>query len=76
MIRFVDLRTCDIPKVRFAFWNTVEDRFVVIGNDQAWDDWDDFVESAYDCKNVLLRRYKYLCPPWAFKKRYGDNDED
>lgn len=45
MIRFVDIRNQGVGS-RFAFWDTITDRFVEIEGEQAWDNWDDFFDVA------------------------------
>jgi hypothetical protein len=77
MKRFIDLRgqeTCS----RFAFYCTVRDRFESFAGDQTWDTWDDFEGSARlahaqqeptEFSSGCLKRYRRLCPPWAFEER-------
>ncbi len=50
---------------RFAFWDTVVDRFVMVGDDQAWDTVDDLREGAR-IANLNISRYINLCPAWAY----------
>ena len=45
MIRYIDLSGQDTGYA-FAFWDTVTDRFIQVGDDQAWDDIADFKECA------------------------------
>ena len=45
MLRFVDLRHADIAGANFAFFNTVNDRFIELGGEQSWDTWAEFVET-------------------------------
>lgn len=72
MIRFIDIRSQGTG-YRFAFWDTVTNRFVDLDDEQAWDSFADFEESAKG--NTIerdLQRYKNLCPEWAFNS--SDND--
>lgn len=62
MIRFVDLRSAKIAGYRFAFWDTVRDRFVQMLDDQAWETWAEF---AADCPTDQLARFHALLPHWA-----------
>ena len=70
MIRFVDLRPAEIAGVRFAFWDTVRDRFVQgLAGEQGWGTWREFVEdmpgritgTPHDCTD----RFLGLVPFWA-----------
>lgn len=68
MIRFIDIRnqgTCN----RFAFYNTSTGRFVDVGGEQAWTNWDEFEEEWGD--KPERERFWGLCPDWAF-----DDEED
>ena len=63
MIRYIDLKGQDTGYA-FAFWDTVTDRFIQIGNDQAWDGVDDLGES-FMCSNfdsALEKRLTNLIP--------------
>ena len=46
MIRYVkiDAKSHVFPgsKEGFAFWNTITDRFITVGDSQAWETWNDF----------------------------------
>ena len=66
MIRFIDLRNQDTGYL-FAFWNTVTDKFIDIGGDQAWDSLNDLEECAKINKLDLglKRRLISLCPTWV-----------
>ena len=64
MKRFVDLRGQDIGS-KFAWYDTVTDKFESFSGDQVFDTWDDFV-FVYDGDE--LERYRGLCPLWVFKK--------
>lgn len=66
MIRFIDLRFQGTMN-RFAFWDTVYDKFETISGDQAWETWSDLVESC-DVAKVdakFLARLRGLCPAWV-----------
>ena len=63
MIRFIDIRNQGVGS-RFAFWDTITDRFLEIEGEQAWDNWDEFLEVAKG--HSLLKRLKDLCPDWVF----------
>lgn len=47
MIFFVDLRPAGIPGVRFAFWDTVRDRFVEANGAQGWETMREFEDDCY-----------------------------
>lgn len=80
MIVFVDLRASNIVGHRFAFWDTVRDRFVELGNEMAWLEWDDFLASyaddlTFDSSSAFysgepfpVERFKSLCHGWVFVK--------
>ena len=61
MIRFVDLRNSDAG-YRFAFFDTVTDKFVEFAGTHAWDTWKEF---ATDYNGNELNRFRKLCPEWA-----------
>ena len=61
MKRFVDLRGQETG-YRFAFWDTVYDRFDTFEAVQAWDT---FAEFEQDC-TADIERYRRLTPEWAF----------
>ena len=77
MIKFVDIRSADIPGYRFSFWDTVKDEYVVVGGDEAWEDWAEFDEGYWHSRgdtggvSMILERYRDLCPEWVFKKADG-----
>lgn len=66
MIRFIDLRNQDTGYA-FAFWDTVTDRFITIGSDQAWDNIEDLIGSAdgSDTVHNQIERMIDLCPSWV-----------
>ena len=70
----LDLRGQDTG-YRFAFWNTVTDRFVSVGQDQAWDDMDDLKEGAM-LAGTFINRLEGLCPAWASVPDRRSTDED
>lgn len=63
MIRFVDIREAETGW-RFAWWNTILDKFETHGGQQAWDTWEEF---AAFCDAENPKRYRRLCPLWAFE---------
>ncbi len=69
---FVDLRPAGIAGTRFAFWDTVVDKFVAYNGSQAWDDWEDFLEDAcainWYVNEKEAKRLMRLVQPWAFEK--------
>ena len=62
MKRFVDIRHADISGYRFAWWDTVVDKFENHNGNMAWEHWDDFAE---DYLGIDLERYQALCPQWV-----------
>lgn len=72
MIAFVDMRSCEIAGARFAFYNTVPDKFVELDGNQAWHCWTEFnrdfqihnPETGIIYKDI--ERFKGLCPAWVF----------
>ncbi len=65
MIRFIDLRNQDTG-YEFAFWDTVTERFITVGSDQAWDSIADLEEGAMICglDEDFKQRLIGLCPDW------------
>ncbi len=63
MKRFIDLRGQGTGD-RFAFFDTVTDRFEVHDDEMSWATWDEFTQ-AYGGNE--LQRYRTLCPAWAFE---------
>ena len=65
MIRFIDISNQIIDKeFNFAWYDTVQDRFVDIGDSQVWDSWKDFKE-AYEIfghSNFTYDRFYSLFP--------------
>ena len=79
MIRFIDIRNQGTGN-RFAFWDTIYNRFVCFDGEYAWTNWNEFYtalsDTACGCfKNKIISdyelRFRGLCPPWVF-----DNEED
>lgn len=69
MIRFVDLREADIGE-RFAWWDTITDRFIEYAGYQAWYDMHEFMDDHTDgVLNYELDRFKRLAPEWTFSGR-------
>lgn len=74
MIRFIDLRG-QSTGYRFAFWCTVQDRFLPFAGEQAWDTKADFMDSFEDATSghrtgqprtiQPLLRFLSLMPPWT-----------
>lgn len=72
MIRFVDMRAADIAGGRFAFFDTITNRFVSNNDETAWVDWADFEEANSISREEgrdprPAERFKRLCPPWVFE---------
>jgi hypothetical protein len=72
VIRFVDMRPAEAVGSRFAFFDTVRDRFVSLAGDQSWDTWALFEEAhglphEHDEGRFDLERFRGLCPPWVFE---------
>lgn len=77
MIRFVDLRPADIAGIRFAFWDTVHNRFEEFAGDQAWGTLDDFDLSLKLSEEVIeehVKRLVGLCPDWVHEPWDMQND--
>lgn len=72
MIRFVDMRAADIAGSRFAFFDTVKDRFVQKAGEHAWETWGDFEEVCGmvdpDDDQHPIDRFRGLCPAWVFDR--------
>lgn len=76
MIRFVDIRNQGTG-YRFAFWDTVVNKFKSFGGDQAWDGFEDLKESITferkgEDRDYWLTRLGGLCPDWT---RDGKEDD-
>lgn len=75
MKRFIDLGgqiyagSDDDPMARrFAWYDTVVDRFEEHGGESQWATWDDFAE-VHEPEQGELSRYRGLCPPWVFRAK-------
>lgn len=79
MKRFIDLRG-QHTGYRFAWWDTVRDCFDEYAGDQAWDTWDEFLDSvrADDLLRVeyVSDRLSPLVPAWAFEPDPDDDHEE
>lgn len=70
MIRFIDLRGQGTGH-RFAFWNTTSDKFLSFCGEEAWNGWEELVETveAEDRsppdRTATLARLRNLCPDWV-----------
>lgn len=67
MIRFVDISNQGIGN-RFAFYDTITDRFQDFNGEMAWNNFEDFRSNF---GNGAINRYERLCPNWV-----NDNQED
>jgi len=66
MIRFVDLRPAEIVCVRFAFWDTIRDRFVEGSTGQGWETWQEFLEDMPpNLPENTRARFRGLVPSWV-----------
>lgn len=78
MIRFIDLRGQDTG-CRFAYWDTVLDKFLNFYGSEAWDLWSEF-ESDYDDEYDKwhakpLERFRAVTPDWAFTESENMDEE-
>lgn len=65
MIRYVDISvSLGEDSYNFAWWDTVNDRFMIVGRAQAWETWADFEQSLSEDLNYpqALERFKNLYP--------------
>jgi len=69
MKRFIDLRNQDTG-YRFAWFDTVTDKFESFKGEQVWDTWSEFEEV---CLPSIRERYKRLCPLWIFEQPEDDD---
>lgn len=75
-MRFVDLRSAEIAGVRFAFWDTVEDRFVTGINGQAWGTWQEFLDDLpTTTHDNTIQRWWRLSPAWIDKAMSEDEEQ-
>jgi len=70
MKRFIDVRGQHIGE-RFAWWDTVADKFESFRGEYAFNTWKDFVE-VY--KGDELDRYRGLCPSWVFTQYNNESN--
>lgn len=76
MMRFIDLGKQiapyeDDPEYprQFAFYNTINDQFVVVNGGTVFDTWDEFLDQAAGELSVeQINRLKSLCPKWVFSE--------
>lgn len=67
MIRFIDLRSQDVGR-KFAFFDTVSDRFREFDAEQAWDCVADFKAAFNESASAdEIERFIRLMPIWALK---------
>jgi hypothetical protein len=68
VIRFIDLRRSDTGH-RFAFFDTVTDRFVTICGEQAWADAGDLWQICrmMGVADAYQQRLRRQMPKWAFR---------
>ena len=61
MIRYIDIPAGDDlrDRSRFAFFNTVTDRFFTLHGAQAWESWDDFAQD-WELQNDTFRQQRPL----------------
>lgn len=72
MIRFVDLgkqiaedhNDPDWPR-EFSFYDTLEARFLVLGNQQIFDSCDDLMEQLDEYETAYIKRIMGLIPAWV-----------
>ena len=60
MIRFIDLGDQIIVGHRFAFYDTVTDKFLTVGQDQVWDSIEDLEECWACYSNWTQEDYERL----------------
>lgn len=74
MNRFIDLRHQGVC-ARFAFFSTVNGKFVTVLDTQTWDTFDEFAEAVTSHEQLLsdkehtqyvIDNFKQLCPMWVF----------
>lgn len=73
MIRFIDLRHCgDDIEGRFAFYDTVVDRFVEdAAGAHTWEKISEFAQSYTPTEALPLQRFVAMAPPWARHAEQG-----
>jgi len=65
MIRFCDLREADIAGGRFAFFDTVTNRFIELEDEQAFETWEDVLDCSKG-EEAFVDRLEQLCPVWVY----------
>ena len=74
MLRFIDIRNQGTGN-RFAFYDTIRDRFVEISSEMAWKSLKDF---KYCCEvaaeKELFERCKVLCSEWVNDEKEDDQE--
>jgi hypothetical protein len=73
MIRFIDLRGQGTGN-RFAFFDTVRDRFIEVGGDQVWASAPEFIEAAHLAFGQGAERFIGLMPQWVAVPPEEDDD--
>ena len=72
MIRFVDIRGQGIGN-RFAFYDTVIDRFLEYAGNHAWESFSDFACDLSDSEpSYPLERFRALSPAWVDDGKVDD----
>ena len=71
MIRFIDIRNQGTGE-RFAFWNTITDRFIILYNHVAWTSFDEFKNEYQSMDAYNIGRFRSLCPEWVFDGQQDD----
>ncbi len=66
MIRFCDLREADIVGGRFAFFDTVTDRFIELEDEQVFETWEDVLDFLKGEEQTFVDRLEQLCPVWVY----------
>lgn len=81
MLRFVDLRFSLVGQ-RFAFWDTRTSSFQSFSGAQAWTTFAEFEADLLPAVvnppvplDMILARYRGLCPPWAFQTPGEDEEQ-
>jgi len=71
LIRFIDIRNQGTGS-RFSFWDTCTDDYYSFMGEEAWNNFKEFKE---DYRGNELRRFKNLCPEWAFDDKEDDMEK-
>lgn len=71
MIHFINIKEENIPGAKFAFLDTITNKFITLLDVQYWECWMEF-EHDFQCdiSNTFkdIERFKKLCPEWVFEK--------